>query len=98
MITPQLMSTTYKVNLWSNKDKVVPTNLSMSSYDCKELYEWAFTLSEKKVINSVWDYKMKCCIFTPLPLKTVGYCFHQRCPDGRVGGGKKFVWAVSQKL
>ena len=26
-----------------------------------------------------------------------GYCFHPWCPDGRAGGGKKVVRAVSQK-
>ena len=27
----------------------------------------------------------------------LGYCFHPWCPDGRAGGRKKFVGAVSQK-
>ena len=25
------------------------------------------------------------------------YCFRSWCPDGWAGGGKKFVWAISQK-
>ena len=32
-----------------------------------------------------------------LPHSPVGYSFHPWCPDGRAGGGKKFVRAVSQK-
>ena len=32
-----------------------------------------------------------------LKLQILGYCFHPWCPDGRAGGGKKFVRAVSQK-
>ena len=36
-------------------------------------------------------------IFTPEPLRVVGYYFHPWCPDGRAGGGKKFVLPVSRK-
>ena len=35
-------------------------------------------------------------IFTPQPLRPVGYCFHPWFLF--LGGGKKFVRAVSQKL
>ena len=44
-------------------------------------------------------------VFTPQPLRTVGVLFSPMVsgwaggrPVGRVGGGKKFVRAVSQKL
>ena len=30
-------------------------------------------------------------LFTPQPLRAVGYCFHPWCPDGWVGGRREIV-------
>ena len=61
-------------------------------------------ISHYPCVVSLWSriVKVLCLrvVFTPQPLRAVGYCFHPWCPDGRAGGqagGKKFVWAVSQK-
>ena len=37
-------------------------------------------------------------VFTPQPLRALGYCLHPCYLDRRAGGGKEFVRAVSQKL
>ena len=40
-------------------------------------------------------------IFTPQPLRAVGYCFHSWCPDGQAGGqaaGKVCLGCISETV
>ena len=41
-------------------------------------------------------YFLESAVFTPQPLRAVGYCFHPWCPDGQLGGRavRKFFLAV----
>ena len=64
-------------------------------------YILAIILCLKNKAKSKFYKQLFCPYFsfvTPQPLRAVRVLFHQRCPDGLAGSGKKFVQAVSQKL
>ena len=66
-----------------------------SSISDINILQWV-SLSKVFKLLAVYFKEIAQTVFTPQPLRAVGVLFSPMAP-GWVGGGKKFVWAVSQK-